>query len=328
MTDGSKIAPPAVQHIVRNNHIENFRPMLSASLPTGQNSDLLKLDWTNGLWASPKIDGIRAVKHPEHGLVSRTLKPIRNKYIQEVLSSPELDFFDGELIVGGLYDMVNFNDTQSAIMSAEGKPDFTYCIFDDISNPMDGFHIRTMRAKKRIEALAGKYPIIWLQQVICTDDIDLLQYESTMVMKGFEGVIIRHPGCSYKNNRSTFKQQGMIKLKRFTDAEAEIIGFEELYRNNNEPIIDKLGYQKRSGHKENQVPAGVLGLFKVRGINGRFKGVEFGCGSGLDDSLRSKIWGQQESYLGKIIKYKFQDHGSKVAPRSPIFLGFRHKDDM
>lgn len=305
-----------------------FRPMLAASLPTGSDSDLEKLDYKSGILASPKIDGIRGIKHPTMGLVSRTLKPIPNKHIQATLSSSLLDMLDGELVVNDLNNLADYNTNQSAIMSRDGQPKFTYCVFDDTTFITDGFYNRNSRAEMRVAALDPSIPVIHVEQKLMKSIDDIMEYEEEVLARGFEGLILRHRLRGYKNNRSTFREQGMIKLKRFEDAEAVIIGFEELYRNHNEPIIDKLGYQKRSSHQENQIPANTLGKLLVKGINGPWADVEFEIGSGFDMSLRNKIWQNRDAYLVKIVKYKFQMHGSKNKPRSPIFLGFRSKIDL
>ena len=86
-----------------------------------------------------------------------------------------------------------------------------------------------------------------------------------------------------------------------------------------------VGFQVRSSHKDGKVPAGTLGLFEVRDL---VSGIEFECGSGLDDATRDAVWQSPDNYKGRIIKYKSQPHGMKEKPRSPIFLGFRSKGDM
>jgi len=57
-------------------------------------------------------------------------------------------------------------------------------------------------------------------------------------------------------------------------------------------------------------------------------GKEFKIGTGFDDTTREFIWKNKESYIGKIVKYKTQLHGSKDKPRFPVFLGFRHEEDF
>lgn len=318
--------------------LADFRPMLAASMPTGSNRDLEKMDWSVGFYASPKVDGIRAIKHPHLGLISRTLKPIRNKHIQNALSHLEWNHMDGELIVGSLSaPLVSYNDNQSAIMSASGEPNFTYCVFDDISAMNESFSIRNRQAGERLERIkwttqllsGGEgFNVIHLEQRHVKTIDELLLFEEKCLNDGFEGVIFRDPRMPYKNNRSTFRQQGMVKLKRFEDAEARIIGYEELMHNDNAAYIDNLGYQKRTAHQENQRPGNTLGRLLVIGINGQFEGVEFAIGSGFDQAMRETIWKYQEYNLGRIVKYKYQPHGVKDKPRSPIFLGFRHKSDL
>lgn len=333
-----EIIPPTTQIRVKSS--DTFRPMLSASIPSSKNrvpttdeilNDLRKLNWNRGFFCSPKIDGIRAIKHPDKGLLSRSLKPIPNRFIQECLSSPVFNLLDGELVIGSIrdQDFVNFNDSQSGIMTAAGSPFFTYCVFDHIEKPFDNFVNRTFGAQLIVETIResvnfqGMFDILWVNQKLVHSPEELLDYEAETVEKGYEGIIVRDPWGVYKNNRSTFREQGMIKIKRFVDAEAVIEGFEELYINTNPAEIDKLGYQKRSSHLSNQMPAGMLGKLLVRAINGRFGNETFFIGSGFDDSLRRKIWNNREEYLGRIVKFKYQDAGAKNKPRSPIFLGFR-----
>jgi len=339
------ISPPEVEPSRRytsSNSIDLFRPMLSASLPSAKKAvptqeevlqDLSRLDWSRGFLVSPKMDGIRAIKHPDLGLVSRTLKPIPNKWIQHHLSDPFYNYLDGEIVAGKWWDTINFNSTQSLAMSAEGEYEFSYCVFDDITEPNNAFWWRSRQALEKIRPYEDSHPqfhLIWLEQVQVNSVDELLEYEALQVERGYEGVIIRDPGKRYKNNRSTYKEQGMIKLKRFTDGEAVVIGFDELMRNTNQALPDKLGFTKRSDHLAGMVGANTLGRLRVRGIGDPWDGAEFWIGSGLDDTLRSHIWDlrNRDNYMGRIVKFKSQAVGSKDLPRTPIFLSFRSSDDM
>ena len=71
------------------------------------------------------------------------------------------------------------------------------------------------------------------------------------------------------------------------------------------------------------VGKGVMGALRVVGINGRYKDVEFGIGSGFNDEDRKDVWKP-----GDIVKYKYFPLGSKDAPRFPVYLGRRSKLDM
>lgn len=328
-----------------NLNLELFRPMLAATIPCAKNrvptqdemiTDLRRLNWERGFLVSPKLDGIRCIKHPSHGLVTRTLTQVPNRFIQECLSSNIFNHFDGELIKGLPEHMVNFNDTQSAVMSREGSPFFTYCIFDNIEKPNIRFNWRTEYAKQKITQIQegtnfqGLFAICWVQQTLVHSLEELLAVEEEYLLLGYEGVIIRDPWGAYKNNRSTFKQQGMIKIKRFLDAEARITGFTELKRNANEATTSALGYTKRSSHQENKIAAGTLGTLIVEGINGRFKGVEFEIGVGFDEKQRQDIWNSRHDpkWATTLVRYKYQDAGSKNKPRIPIWLGFRDARDL
>ena len=57
-------------------------------------------------------------------------------------------------------------------------------------------------------------------------------------------------------------------------------------------------------------------------------GVEFSCGSGLNDALRQEIWDNRTKYLGKLVKYKYMATGIKNLPRHPVFMGFRDESDL
>ena len=51
------------------------------------------------VFISTKLDGLRAVVI-DSVVYSRSLKPIRNKYVQKLFGKPEYNGMDGELVVG------------------------------------------------------------------------------------------------------------------------------------------------------------------------------------------------------------------------------------
>jgi DNA ligase-1 len=117
----------------------------------------------------------------------------------------------------------------------------------------------------------------------------------------------------------------LLKVKRFDDSEAEIIGFEEEQFNGNTAETNELGRTKRSTAKAGLVGKGTLGAFTVRDIH---TGVEFSIGTGLTALQRGVFWQRRDEYLGKLAKYKYFAVGVKVAPRHPVFLGFRDRVDL
>ena len=68
--------------------------------------------------ATPKIDGIRFLMVGGAAL-TRSFKPIRNEYLQKILTSNLPDGIDGELTSGSTFQEC------SSIMRIKGEPDFS-----------------------------------------------------------------------------------------------------------------------------------------------------------------------------------------------------------
>jgi DNA ligase 1 len=290
----------------------NFKPMLAATI---DNVSPLRLP----LLCSPKLDGIRAMV-VDGVLVSRNLKPIPNLSLQTTFGRPELNGCDGELIAGP-HDAEVFRRTTGLVMSKQkdGEHSVRFHVFDYFAQP--GLRFANRYAVATRNAAQCERVVMVPHQKI-NDFQQLAAVEEKALAKGFEGLMLRSAEVPYKFGRSTFSEHGLMKLKRFADAEAVIVDFEEQLQNNNEKTTDALGRAKRTTHKANKAGKGTLGALVVVGCNGPYKGVKFNIGSGFDDTTRAAIWADAES-AGRIVKYKYFPTGSKDAPRFPVFLGFR-----
>lgn len=287
-----------------------FKPMLACE------ADIEKLRFP--LLASPKLDGVRAVVR--NGVVySRSNKPIPNKHVQSLFKRHE--HYDGELIVGDPTAHDVYRQTTSGVMSVDGEPDVRFFVFDHVKHIVAPF-------KERYELIdtSGKGKpsglILHIQWGINTLD-QLLEYESEVLEQGYEGLILRSPDAPYKMGRSTVKEGYMLKLKRFTDAEAVVVGFEERMHNGNEATVNELGRTKRSSHKAGKSGRGDLGALVVE-----FDGVRFNIGTGFTDEERREVWDNRSGYLGQLAKFKYFPVGVKEAPRHPVFLGWRDRRDV
>lgn len=295
-----------------------FKPMLA------DHADWTKIKFP--MLASTKLDGIRAVVI-NGKLMSRSLKPIPNKYTLELFSKPEYEGLDGELIVGSPSDSKCFNKTTSGIMSEEGIPDVHYYVFDEIpefsgvSENM-GFKYRYNDLQESAQELPN---VVLVPQRMIWSIPELEEFERDCLERGYEGVIIKDPNSPYKYGRSTVKEGYMLKIKRYKDYEAKVIGFEELMINNNEATRDELGKVKRSNCKAGMVPAGMLGSLVVKDLN---SGIEFNIGTGFDEDERIRLWSLKSKLVGKLVKYKCFDYGAVEKPRHPVFLGFRDERDI
>jgi DNA ligase 1 len=308
------------------------RTMLAASFDDDELLDLKEALLRRGIYfpimASPKIDGIRFTV--VNGVAqSRSGKALPNVHFQNLWGADSrFEGLDGEVVVGQDPACINttsgtlFNRTQSAIMSSGGKPDFSVHIFDDTTCANSPFDYRHSSAARKVIGIAMNHVKIVSHAVLDNPD-EVLEYEKEALENGYEGIMLRHPHAPYKFGRSTLKQQGLIKIKRFIDDEATVIGFEALERNTNPIARDAFGLAKRSAHKAGKVQDNLLGKLNVR----HPKYGVFSVGSGFDVATRELIWNNQDKYLDKLVTFKYQPHGTMDAPRAPIFKGFRDRMD-
>lgn len=303
---------------------KRFKPMLAANAPT-------KIVFP--MVAFPKIDGIRCVVMGGKP-VSRSLKNIRNNFVREYLENifeqfPEF-IIDGELTVGPPNNKNVMQETSSGVMSENGTPDFNFWVFDCIENgnnekPFSERYSQCEDICTNINGVVERSRAIHLKGRIVSNQEELDEYENSMIEFGFEGVILRHCDAPYKYGRSTTKEGSMLKIKRFSDGEAIITGFEELLVNNNEATTNELGHTERTSHAENKTPGGTLGALIVEDCK---TGIEFNIGTGMTDGLRESIWCNKAQWRGVIVKYKHFEAGSKIKPRHPVYMGVRDVNDM
>lgn len=300
-----------------------FKPMLAAAI-----EDRSKLKFP--LLASYKLDGIRALVR-DGVLVSRSLIAIPNKHLQYVFGRKEYEGLDGELIVGGATDNETFRRTSSAVMSHEGKPQAKFHVFDCVSEPTEPFDARRLVAMHRIHAsrTVGRSDFVVVPQFEVSSLDELYSLETKALHIGYEGLMLRSANSPYKFGRGTVKAQDLMKLKMFKDAEARVIGIEEMMHNDNEAKVNALGYKERSTKKVGLEGKNMMGSLKVVGLNGVYKDVVFHIGSGFKESERRMIWSEPKpGWVGKVVKFKYFPSGSKDAPRFPVFIGVRDKKDL
>lgn len=302
--------------------------------------------------ASPKIDGVRAMRHDL--VMSRSMKPIPNKFVQQILGMESLRGLDGELTVGPATHPNCMQNTTSGVMAIDKTPLFQFHVFDRFDRPDMPYHDRLALASHQVAAVQAEWkasplreywintvvearldgypwgplvsncPIVLVPHERIENLEQLAAYEAKRLTEGWEGVMVRSLQGLYKWGRSTPKEGGLLKIKRFVDDEAEIIGFVEEMENTNEKTTNELGRSKRSSHKAGKVAKGTLGAFVLRNSSG----VEFQCGSGINDTLAATVWANQDRYMGQLVTYKSFPIGVKDAPRHPVFKAFRHPLDI
>lgn len=276
---------------------------------------------------SRKLDGVRATVQGGK-LMSRTLKPIPNCNVQELLSGlPE--GIDGELVVGDPCAEDAYRTTVSLVMSDEKPLNFFgnrrvwYYVFDQYGKA--GFQERLKGASSAVKNHAG---VMIVQHVTVNSAEELSELEAAWLAEGNEGVMVRSIDGRYKEGRSTVKEGILQKVKRFKDGEAKIIGtFEEL-ENTNEAKTNALGRTERSTAKAGKVGKGTLGGFQVQGVGGPYNDVQFDIGCGFTKQQREELWAEKEKLIGQLVVFKYFPLGSDSRPRFPVWKGFRDRRDV
>ena len=277
------------------------------------------------LIASPKMDGVRAIVSAT-GILSRSLKPIPNARVQALFAGLPVGL-DGELMAGDPTAPDVYRKTVSVVMSDDKPIDgLRYWVFD-IQEPGDT-ESRLQHVRELCYTSVPAYTVRPVQQQYCSGRHELDAWESTWVGMGYEGVILRAPGSPYKHGRSTLREGYLLKLKRFQDGEAAVIGVTELMHNGNEAKTNALGRTERSHKKAGLTGTGTMGTLVVRDVK---TGVEFEIGTGFTQTERVNLWNQYKAHgeapWSRLVKYKHFPIGAKDKPRHPVFIGWRDQRD-
>lgn len=291
-----------------------MKPMKAAVF----NPDIVKFP----VIAQPKIDGYRCLIIKGNAYTN-SMKLHPNLHLQKWASehAHALDYVDGELIVGDPTDPRTFNQT-SALRAQHTTPDFTFIAFDMANMIGKSYIARLDVVEERIQSIIHaeviKYTYIGNMSA-------LLNYEQECIEAGYEGVMVRGPMTTYKYGRSTAREGKLLKMKRFVDDDALIVDFKEMMHNDNEAFLNEQGLTSRSSHKENKIPAGMLGSFTCEHPETKLL---FDVGGGMTMAERKKFWDERESLRNTWLKYKHLPVGKKDRPRSPIFLGLRGEQKL
>jgi DNA ligase-1 len=264
---------------------------------------------------SAKLDGIRGIVR-DGVLKSRKLLDIPSAHAQALFGG--FEHHDGELIAGDPFHPEVYNRSYRAVMGEKAvDPDLKLYVFDHVEHPEAPW-------SERLGRLESQGCIVKLEQRIVTNPDEVLAYESDLLETGYEGAILRRLDGKYKFGRSTLKEGYALKLKRFTDDEGVIIGFEEGETNTNEAVKDELGHTKRSSHAAGKVPNGRVGKFIVD-FQGKPRKVATGTFKHAELKWMFENFGQVE---GQWLKFRHFEHGAMDDLRHARARGFRSPIDM
>lgn len=286
-----------------------------------ENAEIEKLRFP--IIAQPKIDGVRGL-NVANQLRTRTLKPFANRNLMEKYSRPLFSGLDGELWYRDSYATSSLcRDTTSIVNTINMAAPIHWTIFDDFSpEVIDLPYIdRLRRATSRV--IAFNLPFIHIiEHQMIYDQAELAAYEEHILTCGYEGVILRDPHGKYKNGRSTVREGGLLRIKRFVDREAKVVQLIEARENLNEKRTNELGESERSSHQENKIGKQMVGSLICETEDGQL--ITVGPGE-MTHGERMLYWERPELIVGKPITYKCFPHGEKLAPRFPTFKAIREE---
>ena len=294
----------------------------------------------------PKLDGVRfghLIGYP----TGRSLKQHKNYYVNNFFGDMLFDGFDGEMIIGSdptIEDLCRL--TSSAIGSYEGSHHFTWNIFDFVTKDSIKlpYRERLNIASSKIGQIIAQYPILakhikLIQFFNCVSMNDLLSYEEDFLDLGYEGLIIRDPNGLYKEGRSTVREGGLLRIKRFIEEEAIVVGVTEGQHNGNEALINELGLTYRTSHQANKIGNGMVATMQAELVKDVYdslskkllfnKGQVINITAGsLTHDERKFYYENQNKIIGRISKFKFFSRGIKDKPRFPNHVSFKNLEDL
>lgn len=289
-----------------------------------ENAEIEKLRFP--VIAQPKIDGVRGLNVAGH-LRTRTLKPFANQILMEKYSNPLFAGLDGELWHRDRYGAPSLcRDTTSVVNTILMTAPIHWTIFDDFSpEAIDLPYVERLNwASLRVKAMR-EYGFIFIELIESKTVFSLGElnaFEADVLARGYEGVILRDPQGKYKNGRSTVREGGLLRIKRFVDREAIVVQLIEARENLNEKRTNELGESERSSHQENKIGKQMVGSLICETEDGQL--ITVGPGE-MTHGERMLYWERPELIVGKPITYKCFPHGEKLAPRFPTFKAIREE---
>ena len=266
-----------------------------------------KVDFnTKKYYIQPKLDGIRCYITAD-GMFTRNHKPILSApHIYEALEPFFEEYGNAVILDGELYNHDLKNDfdkiislvrktkptKEDLIESAKMVEFHCYDMFPSL-DPQGLVHSERMEFITR-EVISQMYGVVPVETIPVYNNEDVTRFEELFLKQGYEGAMVREDAV-YEQKRSWTLQ----KVKRFTDAEATVVGFVE-------------GKGKLQGK---------LGKFLMQFPNGK----EFGApASGHTHAQRQELWENRESLLGTEWTVEFFEYTKSGAPRFPILKAQRN----
>lgn len=263
----------------------------AASVAASEESDdapvLLAESWDGerditGWHLSEKLDGVRAYWDGTRFLSRQGNQFHVPEWFRAELPAEPLD---GEFWL----ERKAFQRTVSIVRRQDESPlwrSIRYLIFDAPAH-QGSFEQRLAHCRETFNRRQAQFVDV-LAQDICRGREHLEQELERILALGGEGLMLREPGSSYEIGRS----QTLLKVKRFIDAEARVVGHEP----------------GKGRHK------GRLGALECELVGG----TKFSVGTGFSDAER-----MQPPPIGATVTFRYQELSDRGVPRFPTFVRVR-----
>ncbi len=303
----TKLINKAIKNLITTWDIQQGKPIESVKLKKDEWIALsLKLNGVRATYFSDSFRSrqnktIEGLNHIESDLEKITTSLFKDSYV-----------FDGELIrknTDNLSDNENFRLStglvNSKVESTGVKEELEFVIFDLI--PTNEFIKGESELKfkdrlnllekvnEKIEELNLKNIRIAPTYYTGTDHSMIESILNKVSSEGLEGLM-----CLRNHTYKTKRHSGILKCKKFKNADCFIVGYEE-------------------GQGKNK---GMLGAFVIE-----FKGEKVNIGSGYTEKERIDFWENRDLYIGKILQVKYKEEtknkNGKCSIQFPVFEGIK-----
>jgi len=285
-----------------------FAPMLAQKYVKLKDDNTIEsrrpIDWKKGVWASPKMDGLRCIINRE-GAWSR----LGNKFVsfphitrelqQLFVENPNL-VLDGECYTHALksdFDKIislakKQKPTEADLVESEAN--LEYHIFD-VPSVKGGYTERYKWLKKNIqERFKNNRWIKLCEHTLIFSEADIDKYLEECVKQGFEGCMMNLPEGDYEPDKRSYL---ILKYKLFQDDEFEIVDVLE-------------GDGNRSG---------MMGRVVLKLKGGR----TFECDSKGNRDFFRRLLVEKKKVIGKKATVRFQNYTPDGVPRFAKIIAIR-----
>lgn len=298
------------------------------------------------LLISTKMDGCRLL-FKQGEIVTRSLKPLPNIQLNQKFeplrkfSEEDKLILDGEVFAPGIpfqfivscFMTEDYDAKQSIKKWTELCQEHDYFIsrqevfdklkfycFDCLTENLKDtpFNARLGNAENACKSFPELAVAVEHWAVYSAEEVS--QVFDQVILKGYEGLILRNPKAPYKFGRARVSENIAYKLKPWATVDSKIIGIVQatVVNEDAEKTVNELGYSRTSKRQEDRHTIDKAQAFVVD-----FNGKELSVPIAMPDEKKVYIFKHQEEFVGKFLEYKFMTVGMKDLPRIPKMIRLR-----